>query len=277
MNLFLTLTLLFLRQLMRRKWLWSVIILFAVMMLINYIVQAELEKAVGAGLTYDVATRRAVSTLQSFEQQIRAYSVILILVVSGLVAPASRKDGTTQFVLTLSVSRYKLALSQFTALASFVLVSVLIVHAGHAMAALKLGAITLGEIAFSWVFLLIPLMVYSAVVFSYSLAYPAIVTYAVLWAIPSVLLPLVGAGIKEFGNHIPTVMVRFVDNLELFFPDIESLILWPRLSFGVVQKEPPFATWTWQIVHTLLAYSLWILVGSWFYRNFDFGSRTPAK
>ena len=277
MTSFATLTLLFLKQLIRRRWLWIVIVLFAGMMLINYMVQSRMEEALGQGMSYDIATRQAASTLKSYAEQIRTYSVFLILIVSALVAPASRKDGTSQFVLTLSVSRFKLALSQYAALSLFVLTSVLIVHGGYVIAALKLGFMSAVEIAFAWVFLLIPLMLYSAVVFSFSLAHSAIVTYLIFIAIPYILLGLAEFGIKQSADSIPMFIVKFINNLGLLFPRIDDLILWPKLSPGIVFKDPPFPDWTWQIVHTVLTSLFWISLGFWFYRNYDFGSRIATK
>lgn len=277
MKSFLTLTSLFLKQLVRRKSLWIVFAVFGGMILINYIIQSQMERALGEGVSYDVATRKAASALQSFAGQIRSYSVILILIVSALVAPASRKDGTTQFVFTLSVSRLKLALSQYAALSVFVLASVIIIHTGYAITALQLGIMTAGEVAFSWIFLLIPLMLYSAVIFSFSLSNSAIVTYIIFIAIPYLLIRLAEAGIEEWADYVPMVMVRFTDNLELLFPDMNGLILWPRLSPGIIPKAPPFPDWTWCIVHVILASFFWIALGFWFYRNYDFGSRTATN
>ena len=277
MKSLLTLTSLFLKQLIRRRSLWIVLIVFAAMISVNYFIQSQMEKAIGRGVSFDIATRQAASALQSFAEQIRSYSVFLILIVSALVAPASRKDGTTQFVLTLSVNRLRLALSQYTALSVLVLATVIIVHVGYVMAARKLGIMTAGEMALSWVFLLIPLMLFSAVIFSFSLSHSAIVTYIVFMAIPYIIIGLAEAGIKELADYVPMAVVRFMDNLKLLFPDIRALIVWPKLSFGIISKTPPFPNWTWQIVHTVSASFFWILLGFWFYRNYDFGSRTPTK
>ena len=101
-----------------------------------------MKKAIGRGVSFDIVTKQAASALQAFAGQIRSYSVFLILIVSALVAPASRKDGTTQFVLTLSVNRLRLALSQYTALSVLVLATVIIVHIGYVIAARKLGIMT---------------------------------------------------------------------------------------------------------------------------------------
>jgi hypothetical protein len=277
MNSLRTLTLLFLKQLICRKWLWIVIVIFASMMLFNYIVQARMERTLGEGVSYDIATRQAASELTSTAANIRAFSVFFVLIVSALVAPASRRDGTTQFVLTLPVSRFKTALAQYAALSVFVLISVLIVHAGYVIAALKFGFMSKEEIALAWILLLIPLMFYSAVIFSLSLAHPAILTYIVFIAIPSIFIGLAEFGIKESADKVPMIAVRFIDNVRLLFPDVDGLILWPKLSPGIAPPDPPFPDWTWQIAHVVLCSFFWILLGLWFYRNYDFGSRTAVK
>ena len=64
---------------------------------------------------------------------------------------------------------------------------------------------------------------------------------------------LAEAGIKELADYVPMAVVRFMDNLKLLFPDIRGLIVWPKLSFGIISKTPPFPNWTWQIVHTVSA------------------------
>ena len=277
MKSILTLTSLFLKQLIRRKSLWIVFIIFAGMVSINYMIQSRMDEAIGQGISVDIATRQAASALESFAGQVRWSSVFLILIVSALVAPQARKDGTTQFVMTLSVNRLRLAFSQYMALSVLVFASVLIVHVGYVIAAQKLGIITIAEMAFSWVFLLIPLMLFSAVIFSFSLSHSTIVTYIVFMAIPYLAIGLAEAGVHQWAEHVPMVLVRFVDNVELLFPKMEGLIIWPKLTFGVVSKTPPFPNWTWQIVHTVFASLFWILLGFWFYRHYDFGSRTATK
>ncbi len=277
MKHFLALTILFLKQFIRRKSLWIVFIVFAAMMMLNYYIQSQLERAIAEGVRYDIATKQTISSLQTFASQIRVYAVYLILIVSALVAPASRKDGTTHFVLTLSVSRLQLALSQYSALSIFVFISVIIVHVGYVVAAHDFGIMTLGEIMFSWLFLLLPLMLLSAAVFSFSLSCRFIVTLIIFLAVPYVLLNLAEYAIIEFADYVPMAAERFIDNLQFFFPPMQDVIIWPRISMGTMPKVPPIPDWTWQVWHTVFASLFWIVLGYFFYKKHDLGSRPATK
>jgi hypothetical protein len=127
------------------------------MVLMNYFISSEMYRALGSGESYDIASRRATSQLQSFAAEIRNYSMVFVLVVSALVAPAACKDGTAQFVLALSVGRFKTAAAQFAALSILVGLSLLIIHLGYVAAAAKIDAISGVEAVFSWIFLVLPL------------------------------------------------------------------------------------------------------------------------
>jgi hypothetical protein len=105
MRQYLTLVRLFWQQLIRRKSLWIVMAVVGVALLVNYTIQSEMKAMLEDGVRYDIATRRAAASLESYAGQIRMGSVFLVLAIAALVAPPARRDGTTQFVLTLSVSR----------------------------------------------------------------------------------------------------------------------------------------------------------------------------
>ena len=272
-----SLTTIFLKQLIRSRALWVVSSIVAGMVIINYFIQSQFEGFLGEGASYDIATQKASSILQSFVEQIRSTAILLIVIVSALVAPESRKNGTTQFVLTLSISRFKLALSQYLALTIFIFISVIILHIGYSIAATNLGIINMLEMAFSWCYLLLPLILFSAAIFSFSLSFSAIETYIVFLAVPYIGFGLLAYGISIIPEYIPMFVVRFIDNLQLLYPDIESLIIWPKLSHNFNIAEPPFPRWSWMYIHTLLTLAFWILVGLWFYRNHDLGSRTITK
>src|SRR5258708_22391041 len=132
------------------------------------------------GVRCDIDTRRAAATLETYTDQIRKGAAILVVVVAALVAPPSRRDGTTQFVLTLSVGRRRLALAQFGALALFILMGTIVVHAGYMITAYKLGILRVEEALWAWLLLLVPLLVLAAVRFSMSLTRPALLVHALL-------------------------------------------------------------------------------------------------
>jgi hypothetical protein len=277
MGQFTSLTVLFLKQLLRRKSLWIVVAVFGAMALVNYVVYKQMQDALGQGASYDLATRQATSALAGFAAQIRGFSIALVLLVSALVAPAARKDGTAQFVLCLSVDRYRLAAAQFAALSGFVVPAVLVIHGGYALAASRLGAMSSMELLTAWSALLAPLLLASLVVFSLSLSRGAIAVYGVLIGVPYLLLPLLGGAIGEWHAYLPLQTTRLVDNLSLLFPKPEDIVVWPHLGFEVHSTEPPFPRWGWELAHHGFASAFWIALGFWRYRNLDLGSRTPSK
>jgi ABC-type transport system involved in multi-copper enzyme maturation permease subunit len=277
MGQFTSLTVLFLKQLLRRKSLWIVVAVFGAMALVNYVVYKQMQDALGQGASYDVATRQATSALTGFAGQIRGFSIALVLLVSALVAPAARKDGTAQFVLCLSVDRFRLAAAQFAALSAFVVAAVLVVHGGYVLAASRLGAMSTMELLAAWSTLLAPLLLASLVVFSLSLSSGAITVYGVLIGMPYLLLPLLGGVIGQSHAHLPMAMTRLIDNVRLLFPKAEDMIVWPHLGLDVQATEPPFPRWAWDLAHHGFASAFWIALGLWRYRSLDLGSRTSTK
>jgi len=271
---------LFWQQLIRRKSFWIVVALAGVVLLINFAIASQMKGMLQEGVRYDIATRRAAAALDSYADQIREWSVVLVLVVGALVAPPSRRDGTTQFVLTLSVSRRRLALAQFGALGLFVLIGTLVIHAGYVVAAYRLGVLRAPEAAVSWLFLLVPLMVWAAVSFSLSLTRPALLVYAILLGVPYLLLPVLAAFIGSWNPKSPEIIrllaSRVVDNWGLLFPKVATLIAWPKASLPTPAR-PPWPAWTWEALHALSASAFWVVIGFWTYRRHDFGSRTPVK
>jgi hypothetical protein len=271
---------LFWQQLIRRKSLWIVVALAGVVLLINLAIASQMKGMLEEGVRYDIATRKAAAALDSYADQIREWSVVLVLVVGALVAPPSRRDGTTQFVLTLSVSRRRLALAQFGALGLFVLIGTLVVHAGYVVAAYRLGVLQVRAAAVSWLFLLVPLILWAAVSFSLSLTRPALLVYAILLGVPYLLLPVLSAFIGSWSAKSPEIIrllaSRVVDNWGLLFPKVATLIAWPKASLPTPVR-PPWPGWTWEALHALAASAFWVVIGFWTYRRYDFGSRTPTK
>lgn len=271
---------LFWQQLIRRKSIWIVVALAGVVLLINFAVASQMKGMLEEGIRYDIATRRAAAALDSYASQIREWSVVLVLVVGALVAPPSRRDGTTQFVLTLSVTRRRLALAQFAALGLFIIVGTLVVHAGLVAAASRLGVLQVRDAAFSWIFLLVPLLLWATTSFSLSLTRPALLVYAILLGIPYLLLPLLSAFIGSWSTDVPEiarlVASRFVDNWGLLFPKVATLIVWPKATLPTPMR-PPWPAWHWEAFHAVAASAFWVAIGFWTYRRHDFGSRIPTK
>jgi hypothetical protein len=281
MRQYLTLVRLFWRHLVRRKSLWIVIGIVGVVLLVNTMVQSQMKEMLQEGVRYDIATRRAAAVLDSYADQIRQGAVMLVLVVGALIAPSSRKDGTTQFVLTLSVTRLRLAAAQFGALAIFVLLGTLVVHVGYAIAAHRLGILHPAEAMLAWVSFFALLLVIAAASFALSLTRPSVVVYAILAGVPYLLLPLLATFANDWSSpHLPAVLrlaaVRTIENVGLLFPKIEALIVWPRLAW-LTPERPPYPSWRLEALHELSAAALWVVIGLWAYRRHDFGSRIPTK
>lgn len=280
MRQYLTLVRLFWQQLLRRRSLWVVVALAGLVVLVNYTIQSQMREMLEHGVRYDIATRRAAASLDTYAEQIRTGAVILVLVIGALVAPSSRRDGTTQFVLTLSVGRLRLALGQFGALALLVLIGSLVIHVGYMAGAYRLGVLRVSEALFAWPLLCLPLLLPAAASFSLSLTRPAMLVYAILLGVPYLLVPVLGFFVGSWEQTVPRALrmlaARALDNVGLLFPRFVHLVMWPRLSPSLPER-PPFPAWGLEALHVLLATSVWIAVGLWAYRRHDFGSRIPTK
>ncbi len=192
-------------------------------LLVNYTIQSQMKTMLEQGVRYDIATRRAAAELESYAEQIRGGSVFLVLLIAALVAPAARRDGTTQFVLTLSVSRLRLAFAQYGALAVFILISVLVVHAGYMAAAYRLGILRWSEALLAWPLLLLPLLLVGSASFALSLTRPALLVYGILLGVPALLLPVLEGWVGDLGGRASAVgaspaVGRAIDDLGLLFP-----------------------------------------------------------
>jgi hypothetical protein len=280
MRQYLTLVRLFWQQLVRRKSLWIVVAVAGVVLLISIAVQSQLKDMLAEGVRYDIATRQAAASLDSYVDQVRQGGAILVVLVAALVAPPSRKDGTTQFVLTLSVSRLRLAVAQFGALSVFIFLGTLVVHVGYMVTAHRLGLLRPSEALLAWFFLFVPLLLLAAASFSLSLTRPALLVYAILLGVPHILLPLLGAFVGSWETGVPELARllagRTIDNVGLLFPNLPQLIIWPRISLPMPER-PPFPAWGLEGLHAVAAAAFWVVAGLWAYRRFDFGSRLPTK
>ena len=281
MRQYATLVRLFWRHLVRRKSLWVVIAIVGVVLLLNGIMQSQMKGMLESGVRYDIATRRAAAALDRYAEQIREGAGVLVLVVAALIAPSSRKDGTTQFVLSLSVSRLRLAAAQFGALTLFVLLGTLVIQVGYSIAAYRLGILQPVEAVFAWISFFALLLVIAATSLALSLTRPALVVYAILLGVPYLLLPLLATFTNDWESTrvapgLRLAAARTIENVGLLFPKVESLIVWPKLTWATPPR-PPFPSWSLEALHELAVVALWVVVGLWSYRRYDFGSRTPTK
>ena len=97
---------------------------------------------------------------------------------------------------------------------------------------------------------------------------------------PYLVLPLLNAFVGSWKTSVPEtlrfVSARLVDNLGLLFPNLDLLMVWPRL-WPSLPPRPPYPSWGLETLHHVAAVALWIAVGLWAYRRYDFGSRIPTK
>ena len=277
MNSFLSLVKIFLHQLIRSKVLWVICAVILAMVLLNVYYQSQIGEWLEGGMTYDMATRKASSRLNSLAEQVKSYSVLLVILVSALVAPTSRKNGTAQFVLSLQVCRLKLFMAQYTALSILITTAVLITHLGFSFVGYYLGSIGIPEVFAGWISFLIPLLAVAAVSFSLSTAFSSIAVFITLYGFPFLLLPLFDTLMQWKGKYIPVQVARFVDNLGFLFPNPDFLMFWPRLSPKFSVSAPPFPVYTWSILNFLFAAAFWILFSYYFYVNYNIGSRQALK
>lgn len=274
MSGFLPLVKLFLRDLVRRKSLWIIVAIVCGIILVSYLVSKTMEEAVASGVRYDLATRRAIGQLDQFASTVRSWALVFVILISALVAPESRRNGTTQFVLTMQVSRIRLATAQFAALAVFVTAGVILVHLGYCITAWRLDSVSIAEALLSWVYLWVPCMAVAAAVFSISLVSSVVETYVLFVGFP-IALDATLAIASQAKKAFLTPLAIFAENGRLLFPDVTELILWPRLA--LIAERPPYPEWGWWLANALLAVLFWIALGWYRYTNHDFGSRTAIK
>jgi ABC-type transport system involved in multi-copper enzyme maturation permease subunit len=266
---------LYLRDLARRRFFWGLFVLTAGVIAVNYWTTRMMEEAVSQGESFDIATRQAASRLDSLMSFLRPWVGFVVVLLAAQLAPEARRNGTTQFVLSLGVRRNVLALAQFVALAIVLTAALVVLHAGFSIAGVKTASLGAAEIGLSWATLLLPALAIAAAVFSFSLTASALETYLLFLGVPFIARVLPNA-LGGFPRGTPLLLVRFVENLRLLFPEFDELVLWPHLSFGR-PSPPPLPQWHWPLIHLLVATAFWTALGVWLQRRHDFGSRTALK
>lgn len=280
MNAFRTLISLFIRQLLHRRSVVIIVILMLLMVVINFKVINRFNDFLEDGSSYDVATRRASNSLNRYANEITMFGVITIVLVSALIAPGSRRDGTTQFMFTIAVGRFRFAVSQFAALAAFVLAAAMLVHVGYVIPAMMLDAMTLPEILLSWIFLFVPMLMLSLVIYMISLSHAALTSYALILGVPLIILPayegLLGDLAKD-DRAVAFFLQRMINNLMFFYPKVDTFMVWPELLPKGDPGVLPVPVWTWSVLHSCSAILFWVIVGSWLFRHASIGSRNLLK
>ena len=272
---FLALVRLYLRDLVRRRLLWGVALVALLVFAIGYWTSNAIEDAMGQGASYATATRQAAARLEGLADQVRDWLYVAVVLVAAQVAPESRKNGTTQFVLTSGIGRGRLAGAQFTALSILVGAAIVVVHVGFSVAFFRAHALVPVDASTAWVMLLAPMLAGAAGVFAVSLSAGSIETYLLFFGVPLLgrTVPTwMGASVK----HVPEVFVRLFENVALLFPSYAELARWPHIS-PVRSDGAPFAHWGWTIAQGVLATAFWVSLGVYRHARHDFGSRTATK
>jgi hypothetical protein len=254
---------------------WLVVLATLGVIAVNFGVRRTMESALGEGASWEMATRRAASNLEQIAGQVRSWLPVSIIVLAALVAPESRRNGTTQFALSCGVRRQMVAAAQFLALATVVVVVVAVVHIGFAVAGLPAGAMSTVDIAMSWAGLMFPMLGLALSVFAFSLTATALETYLVFLGLPFLLrtVPSLVGGVPK---SLPRLLARMMDNVGLLFPEPEELIPWPHLRYGT-SDVPPAPAWEWPLAHLCVVLTFWFVLALWRYQRHDFGSRTAVK
>lgn len=266
---------LFVRDLVRRRLLWVLAAVTLACVALNFWTVRTVEEAMGNGATWDVATKRAASGLDDLAGTMRAWAVVLVVLVAAQVAPESRRNGTAQFVLSSGVRREVLAAAQFAALALLLAVVTLIIHVGFAIAGIHVGALSVREAALAWPLLFGPLVAVALAAFALSLTASALETYLVFIVVPLVTRALPSL-LHSLPRGLPSFVVRAIDNIGLLFPAASDIIVWPHLGLAATGGDPR-PELAWPVVHACSATLFWTALGLWFYRHLDLGSRTAAK
>jgi hypothetical protein len=147
---FVALVWLFLKDLTRRRLLWGLALLMVLVFAIGHWTSSTIEDAMGHGESFTSATRQAAARLDGLGDQVRDWLYFVVILIAAQVAPESRKNGTTQFVLTSGVGRGALAAAQLTALAIVVSGAVILVHVGFAVAFLHAGVVIAKDLFLGW-------------------------------------------------------------------------------------------------------------------------------
>jgi hypothetical protein len=264
---------LYLRDLSRRRLVWILALLLLGGAALNYWASRSIDQAIGEGATWAMATRGTASGLDDLASTFRSWSAFAVMILAAQVAPESRRNGTTQFILSCGIGRDMLAAAQFAALALLIASATLVVHIAFSIAGLKAGAMSSGDAAMAWPLLLLPMIGVAAAVLGVSLTMSAIETYFLFLGVPLLtrILPTLMHGLPQ---GLPMWIVRAIDNVALFFPDATAVVFWPHATSGKTLARSALAM---SAVHGAMATAFWIVLGLYRHRRHDFGSRTAGK
>ena len=269
MTTVLTLVRVFLHDLVRRRALWIVLAACVAMIAMAGMAGHAFDDAIREGESFDVATRQAQSQLNGYAERIRQGLLFVGLILGIQMAPEARKNGTTQFALSVGASRLQVAIAQFAALGTLLTALTFVLHAGFVLASWRYIDLQAAEMLLGWSTMWLRIMGGALTAFSLSMTLSGVECLLLLVLLPGVL-SLLRASTRELALS-NTFLSNLVENLPLLFSDMSFTAAWPRLTY----KLP--ATFYWMSVHELIVALLWVSVGYWLLRRHQYGSRTAVK
>ena len=268
---------LYLRDLARRKLLWIVVLVAVGGIALNYWSAREMDRIMGAGASWAMATRRAASHLEELASTVREWMPLVVVMLASLVAPESRRNGTTTFALSSGVRRDTLAAAQFAALALLIAALTLLLHISFVVAYLRTDGASKWDLAFAWPLFFVPMAGVAAAVLAFSLTSSTMETLLVFLGVPffARILPHLMGGLP---GGAPAWIVRTLENVALLFPDASEVVTWPHARFAASTDtvSDPSALRA-SVAHLVLAICFWVALGVYRHRRHNFGSRMALK
>src|SRR5262245_9475141 len=203
----------------------------------------------------------------------RSLLVPFVTLISVLVAPEARRNGTTQFLLSVPISRSQVAVGQFAALSGLLVAALLIAHLGMAYPGWRFGAVRGLEMALSWVPVLAVALAQALAVFLLSSTCSTVITLVIVLIAPW-LFRLATETLLSLGNEGLTLPIRVCEHALFLFPQLDQLVIWPRLWPTLGGVDVPSASLALIALHEVCSIGFWSLLGVLLYRRFNFGSRT---
>jgi len=267
---------LFLRDLVRRRALWVLVtILAGVVAFTLYISDQTTVTRPGNDLGLGNVDQ-LVGSFAQLAQALHYFVLLFVTLLALLVAPESRRNGTTQFLLTLPISRGRVARAQFAAAALLIAASVSILHLGIGYGGWRIGAVSGFELCLSWVPLLALCLLQALAVFALSTSMSATATLVLMIVVP-ILLAVSVQSLAAFRTVDTTLPIRLLEHARFLFPDMSGLLAWPRVWLSYDLGQVPATSSLLMLAQQGCAVAFWTAVGLLRYRRFEFGSRTLLR
>lgn len=263
---------LFLRDMLHRRYIYLVIIptiLFGLYLAVYFLALDEKEQE-------EINPALMSQALNELADQSRSIMVFLAFFAAATAAPASRKNGTLQFVLSLGASRMKLALAQLIALSIFLFSFVFVLQVGFFITGFGADYLSLLELATGWILLWPVIILAGLPIFALSLTRNAAESLGLYLGVNYLALALHAMG-HFLGKDFPAWAKPPLENILLLFPDYSQFIFWPHFPdaerIGVRLGDHPSLMAT----HLLLVTAFWVILGLFFYHRHNFGTRPETK